>query len=88
MLLVEDIEELRKKVRRARQPLGEWFLYWDGPLFGIRVRLEDSVINHVHSWCQVTRFGPVVARYSANPALHRCFFEGLDAPGNHATPEP
>jgi hypothetical protein len=41
MITLEDLEALRRQVRRYGQDgPGDWYLYFDGPLFGIRVRLR------------------------------------------------
>ena len=78
MLTIEELEALRRNARRYGQNgPGDWYLYFDGPLFGIRVRLPESATDYVHSWCAPGRTGPVVVNYVANPALHRCFFHGL-----------
>lgn len=79
MLTVEEIEDLRRSVRRyGRDGAGDWYLYVvDGPLFGIHVRLRPSATDYIHSWCALGKAGPVVVDYTANPALHLCFFHGL-----------
>ena len=78
MLTLDELEALRRRVRLHGQGgRGDWYLYADGPLFGIRVRLPENEIGGIHSWCAPGTSGAVVVSYTSNPALHRCFFAGL-----------
>jgi hypothetical protein len=85
VLTVLELEEFRRNVRQFGQSCrGEWYVYVDGPLFGIRVRLEENATDYLHARCHQTRSGVAVLYYSSNPALHTCYFAGFYEQGEQA----